>query len=170
MLSQQRTRFFMRLRRSQVLCMITGLSMLFAGCSMQRNSIAPRILPAQYDLMPGDTIQVDYSALGPDGPPFVATVDRRGDVHFEYCRVTVHVKGLSLDQAATAITQAYVPRYFRRGLVRVSRIKPTISGHTQLPGAFALFRKQNIIVASRARLSPLYLIETLSVNACAAFS
>ncbi len=72
--------------------------------------------------MPGDTIEVDYSPLGPDGPPFRTTVDRQGAVHLPMGVGAVHVQGLSLDEAAAAITKAYLPFFFRTGQ-QVSRFR-----------------------------------------------
>ncbi len=138
--------------RNHLLGLAVGTSLILAGCSSQRNATTPRqwptvglIIPQEksesgpgvpsvvtvdqpYTLMPGDMIAVDYSSLGPDGLPFIVAVDREGSVHFDYCNVTVHVQGLTMTEAAAAITDAFVPRYFRAGHVRVSGVQPVAAG------------------------------------------
>jgi hypothetical protein len=116
--------------RSHFLLML-WLLLAFAGCARQPSLNASARPVAHFTLFPGDTIEVNYSALGPDGPPLLVTVDAQGAVHLPMGVGNVPVQGLSLDEAAAAITTVYVPRFFRSGQVKASRVQPAASGNSR---------------------------------------
>jgi len=107
-----------------------------AGCSTPRPQ-APRVQRTEAVLLaPGDAIDIRYNRLSVCGPPPVF-IDTNGVAPLPF-GVSVKLGGLTTSQAASVIQAAYVPHYFTRLDVEVTKVQPLIyvEGEFKNPGVY----------------------------------